>query len=54
MSIIFIIAFVLAVLGLGLIIFGVPISERAFKIIVLIILILVAAGGTGWFGSLIK
>ena len=49
MHIIFIIAFVLALLMLGLIILGVAVSEKAFKIVVLIIIALEAAGSTGWF-----
>ena len=49
MNIIFIAAFILALLMLGLIILGVAVSEKAFKIVVLIVIALVAAGGTGWF-----
>lgn len=48
MNIIFIAAFILAALMLALTILGVPYSEKTFKIVVLIILILATFGGTGW------
>ena len=51
MNILFITCFILALLMLGLIILGIdftPKMERAFKIVVLIILAFLAFNGTGW------
>jgi hypothetical protein len=55
MNIIFMVAFFLALLMLGLIILGIeftPKMEKAFKIVVLIILAFLTFNGTGWYHSL--
>lgn len=54
MEIIAIICFILAALALGLILFGVPISQRAVNIIILIIVLLMAVSQTGWVGKFLK
>lgn len=52
MSIITIVILILAILALGLLIFNVPISQRAVNIILLVLVILLALSGTHWGSSL--
>lgn len=54
MGVISLVVLILAALALGLIILNIPVSQRAINIILLILVIFLAIGGSNWGNNLFK